>query len=193
MSVMFDDVLQIGHSAAQQGVFAKTDIAKDTVIKNDGFVWIIDEPMRICSDATVGDTKRQESYAKQWSGICKQFSLPTRNLSTMIQELLPKKTHRENQGRWLEKVLKTNGWKYFGTGQHGRRIEKTMLLIYKGSKCNHSCDPSVCPTLQNVLLPTRSSLRDSNDKPQHFRHDTPESRVLSKHRDMCQKHPKELQ
>ena len=51
--VMFDNVLQIGHSAVQQGVFAKKNIAQGTVIKNDGFVCIIHENVQNSSNTAV--------------------------------------------------------------------------------------------------------------------------------------------
>jgi len=91
-----------------------------------------------------------------------KFSSDTRNLKTMIKELLPKRILKETEGEWLEKFLKTNGCKYYITTKLGRRVEETMLLIYKGSKYNHSCEPSVSSTLANVLLPTKACVKNSN-------------------------------
>jgi len=161
MSKMFDDVLHVANSASQQGVFAKTNIAKGTVIKNDGFVWIVQEPPKKSSGTLDSDTERQNSYAEQWAAICKDFNSPTRNLRAMIQELIPKKTHKEKQGQWLEKVLRTNGWQHFNTTKKGKRAELTMLLIYKGSKYNHSCDPLLTTILANVSIP-KLVMKNSN-------------------------------
>ena len=69
MSKMFDDVLHVAHSASQQGVFAKTNIAKGTVIKNDGFVWLVHEPPKKSSGILDSDTERQDSYTEQWRAI----------------------------------------------------------------------------------------------------------------------------
>lgn len=149
--VMFDDVFAIRAGVGQEGVFSTQDIKQGTVINNDGFAWIIEEPVKHKSDtAEQFDKIRQNAYAKQWEAVCRQFSTSRNRLQDMIQHLHPKPKEGESMGQWLQAVLLTNGWDHFYSTATKKRQKATMLLIYKGSKYNHSCEPSLGSKVQHI-------------------------------------------
>jgi len=158
--VMFDDVFAIRAGVGQEGVFSTKDIKEGTVIHNDGFTWIIEEPVKNRSDtAERFDEIRQNAYAKQWNTVCKQFSTSRNRLQDMIKHLHPKRKEDESVGKWLQAVLLTNGWDHFYSTETKKRQKATMLLIYKGSKYNHSCEPSLGSKVQHI---PHSKTRNTN-------------------------------
>jgi len=158
--VMFDDVFAIRASVGQEGVFSTKDIKEGTVIHNDGFTWIIEEPVKHRSNtAEQFDEIRQNAYAKQWHAVCAQFSTSRNRLQDMIKYLHPKQKAEESVGKWLQAVLLTNGWDHVYSSETKKRQKATMLLIYKGSKYNHSCAPSLGSKVQHIQ---HSSARNTN-------------------------------
>jgi len=155
-SKLFDNVLSIASSVGAQGVFAKKKIAKGTIIQNDGFVWIVDDP-----DENESTQFKRNAYVKQWRAVCQKFSTDERKLENMILQLQPQRNTCSSMGAWLEAILQTNGWEYFYSTKYQKRAKYSMLLIYKGSKYNHSCKPSMCSTLANVRSQTQNTNQPS--------------------------------
>ena len=145
LEMKFDDGLIIRESLDAQGVFTRITIKKNTMVHNDCFVWVVDDP----------DVKHI-SYEAQWNDVCKQFSTRNPPLAQAIKELEPKRATGQTVEAWLEAVLKINGWDHF-LMRDGVNERVTMLAIYKGSKYNHSCAPNLRVTL-------RDSVKESGQK-----------------------------
>ena len=93
---------------------------------------------------------KHKSYETQWNNACQRFSKRTPRLEQAIQELEPKRAVGQTVEAWLEAVLKINGWDHF-LMRDGANERVTMLAIYKGSKYNHSCAPTLSLSLQDTV------------------------------------------
>lgn len=140
LSMMFDESFVIRNSLDAQGVFARMAIKKNTMVHNDCFVWVVND-----SDDKRSKKDMHKSYETQWANVCQQFSTRVPQLQEAIKELEPKHAPGQAIGAWLEAVLKINGWDHY---LQDERV--TMLAIYKGSKYNHSCAPTLHVSLSDA-------------------------------------------
>jgi len=143
--VAFDAVFAVVDTAeGEQGVVATAAVARGTLVKNDGFVWIVSDATQAQESRQVCLEQRQASYVRQWLAVQRKFRESQPELSACMAQLRPHRTHGQYQGEWLDEVLRKNGWTH--TVDKGG-MKHTMLAIYKGSKYNHSCQPNVHPHL----------------------------------------------
>jgi len=166
---IFDDTFQIRNSkTGAQGVFAIVDIDIDTLIHTDSFVWMIaDEPelddkvQKKLPQSEQEQNKRErakkqdKSYEKQYTTLCAQFRSRTPSISTAMQHLEPQRAVGESTGAWITQVLKINGWQYERNADGMPSADASMLAMYKGSKFNHSCKPTLNARL---ILESRSAV-----------------------------------
>ena len=143
--MMFDDGFIIRDSLDAQGVFARIAIKKNTMVHNDCFVWVVND---LNDKRSMKD--KHTSYEAQWKDVCQRFSKRIPRLEQAIQELEPKRAVGQTVGAWLEAVLKKNGWDHF-LMRDGADERVTMLAIYKGSKYNHSCAPTLRVSLRDTV------------------------------------------
>ena len=175
---MFDQVFKIQDSGVEQGVFAAVDVKKTQMICADSFVWVLDDLAGLDEEfesrlsarqqlAYAKDlkTKQTKMYEQQYVKLCKDFSTRTPRIEDEMRHLHPKQMPGEPTGEWLYNVLKINGWLRKIQVQHEEDDHtvddsqiKIMLCIYKGSKFNHSCRPSLMP---RMIIPTNRTLRDT--------------------------------
>ena len=141
--VSFDEVLSVGHSVhCVQGIYASTHIEEGTLIKNDGFVWIVTDPVKGDESNVQYAEKKRQSYMRQWAGVQREFAATHPDLEQWFSELEPKKEKGQLKVEWIENVIRTNGWAH-KVQKNGVTINNTMVSIYKGSKYNHSCAPNL--------------------------------------------------
>jgi hypothetical protein len=148
----FDDVFVIRGDMGGEGeaVFATTSISMGTSVEMDDFIWIVKDPVK-----TGGETRQEYAermragYVTQWCTVRREFSVSHPKLQEWISQLQPRKQNGQLSGEWLEDVLRTNGWAH-KTVRHKLPLDSTMLAIYKGSKFNHSCTPSLRTHLTSV-------------------------------------------
>ena len=173
--VTFDQVFKIEDSGAEQGVFAATNIQRNAMICADSFVWVLNDLAGLdeesesklsvrkqLANAIDLKTRQTKMYEEQYSRLCEEFSTRVPRIEDEMQHLHPKQLPGERTGEWLYNVLKINGWlrnipvQCEEAGDEAE--EQIMLCIYKGSKFNHSCRPSMEP---RMILPTKPTLRDT--------------------------------
>jgi len=143
--VLFDSRFQVRASpTGAQGVFAIAPLADKTMVKVDCFVLIIRDPP---GGTTVSDKVKSDFYVEQWEGVMARFGSRTPRVQDAIRHLEPKQKPGEPSATWLNNVLKVNGWNHSIHQSLGRKEDATMLSIFKGSKFNHSCAPTLQPRL----------------------------------------------
>ena len=143
--VLFDGKFQVRASpTGAQGVFAIAPLADRTMVKVDCFVLIIKDPP---GGTTVPDKVRSDFYAEQWEAVVARFGSRTPRVQDAVRHLEPEQKPGESTATWLNNVLKVNGWNHTIHRSLGRKEDATMLSIFKGSKFNHSCAPTLQPRL----------------------------------------------
>jgi len=176
--VAFDQVFKIEDSGVEQGVFAVVNVKRTQVICAYSFVWVLDDLPGLDEESESKLSVRQElayantlktqqtkMYVEQYVKLCENFSTRTPRIENEMRHLHPKQLPEEPTGEWLYNVLKINGWlrKIQVPNEEGdHKVDESriqiMLCIYKGSKFNHSCRPSLEP---RMILPTKKTLRDT--------------------------------
>ena len=164
----FDDTFEIRESdTGAQGVFATVDIKIDMLINTESFVWMItDEPELDDSvqeklpqaeqehNEREHEKRQNASYEKQFTAVCNQFRSRRPSIPTAMRHLEPQRNAGESTGAWITRVLKINGWQYKRTADGALSTNASMLAMYKGSKFNHSCKPTLNARL---ILESRSA------------------------------------
>jgi len=165
----FDDTFEIRHSeTGADGVFAIVDIVIDTLIDTESFVWLITDLPELDAKAQkkLPQSEREQNervhaktqdnlYAKQYAALCNRFRLRTPSIYTAMKHLEPPMAVGESIGAWITRVLKINGWQNERDADGEWSENTTMLAMYKGSKFNHSCKPTLNARL---ILESRSAV-----------------------------------
>ena len=148
----FDDVFVIraGTGGALEAVFATTPISKGAKIYSDSFVWIVHDPLHLDGETRQQYAERMRAYyVVQWAAVRRNFAVSHPDLEESISKLQPAREPIQLRGEWLEDVLRVNGWLH-KTVRNNMPVKSTMLAVYKGSKFNHSCKPSLQTNLTSV-------------------------------------------
>jgi len=148
----FDDVFVVGAGTGGllEAVFATAAISKGAKIDNDSFVWIVYDDVKARGETPQQYAERMRVfYATQWADVCRDFSVSHPHLEESMSKLQPRRQQGQLRGEWLEEVLKVNAWVHYIV-RNNVPVQCRMLVVYKGSKYNHSCEPSLQTNLMTV-------------------------------------------